>query len=713
MKIFRLLILFSIIFIVLILSYVSYYYFIGLNEWKRKKENVIKKVKMFEIQLNKNSLTDFSIYDLDEEKPVPTVFYDRKGKIVARYSPKYRRLSNFQKTPGFLSQGFIQIEDQQFFKHNGFNWGRILYFTVKNLLSGRIQGGGSTITQQLAKIIFTNHERNLKRKVFELFCTIELEKRFTKEEILKIYLNAIDMGHGVYGIEEACRFYFNHSSAALTLPEAALFIGMNRAPNRYSPLRNSQNAEYIQRVVMRQFVKIGIIDKYIAEDEIKNFWKKFNQQSVMRGISYWKMELNLAPYYIEFVRQLLEKEFTKEQIIEGGMKIHLTLDLDFQKKAEQAILYLHGILKQQNYDYYKEIEHALVSIDPQSGEVCTLVGGKEYSFFNQFNRALNAFRQIGSTVKPFVYASSLEQEKITPFSVFIDEKKTYQIGRRKYTPVNYDSKHKYGESVTIYNALKQSLNTIAIQVTDLIKPKSIADLLANSTEFSRKSKKKRLPNVLSIGVGAASLSPLELAAAYSIFPRLGKPVRPYFVQKIIDRYDNTLFEYDKKQDDPYNPEPINADRQLISQDTAYQILTLMFSVFEPGGTGYYPARKVNFSYPACGKSGTSDNYRDGWFAGFTQDLVTVAWTGFDDQSKSTEKPGSTTSGVIWTKYMKNVLSSLVMRPYPLPPQELDLVYVNTETGKITDTSQKGLKNIVPFYLSKEQLKLIDSTDSSN
>ena len=645
------------------------------SEYRTNRRIVFNKIEDFSKSLGKYSETDITL-GLDDDEIVrkhPSKFLDRNGKVIAEYTSNKHKLVPLKRLPYYLTKGFILSEDRKFYQHNGFNYERLILAFVKNIFTVGKSGGASTISQQLAKILFTKHERKLSRKVYELFCTLELEKRFTKNELLQIYLNSIYMGHGTYGIEDASNFYFGKSAEALTIAEASLFIGMNRSPEYYSPIKDKRRAKLIQQIILDKFVEEGLILKESAEFEINRFWIKFSQTGISGNQSFWKTEINRSAYITEYIRQILNKEFEYSKVTQGGLIVQTSIDLEKQLLAEKIVKdgvkeigesILSYVEKNKITNYPKneidDLEATLVSVDFENGDILALVGGKGYSFGNQLNRATNSYRQIGSAIKPFIYSialmDGLNGKEINPFTKFKDEQVTYKINDKDYTPKNYSVNHKYGNMVTLSDALKRSLNTIAVQVFNQMDIKNFVNFL-NDITFNNTTENKRIPEVLSLSLGTAELSTLELATAYTIFPRGGNPVYPEMIKRITDIYGNVYYDSNRENNSNFNflkVKKFNPSKDYLSPQIAYEITQMLSGVFEEEGTAYWAARRANYSGNDYGKSGTTQDYKDGWFAGFNESEVAVVWVG-KDNNKTILLPSESNAAILWCRYMKEAM----------------------------------------------------------
>ncbi|OHD15375.1 MAG: hypothetical protein A2Y34_08180 [Spirochaetes bacterium GWC1_27_15] len=714
----KILIIAGIVFAVIFIIFSIYIFTIYL-EFLNNKSHIFSKIEDFSKSLGKHKETEITL-GLDETTDIAkpaTVILDRNKNIIAKYITDKHKLIPLKEIPFFISKGFILIEDKDFYNHSGINLFRLGSAFLRNIITLGHSGGGSTISQQLAKILFTKQERNTKRKVYEFFCTVELEKRFTKSEILQIYLNSIYLGHGVYGIENAANFYFGKEASRLNIAEAALIVGMNRSPERYSPIKNRDNAKKIQKVVLNQFVKNNFLTDKEEEYEINRFWKKFDDLGAFGNQSFWKTEINWSGYITEYIRQILEKELSYERITSGGITVETTIDLEKQTLAEKIVKNrLKSIrtdveefakkLKYKNYtkEVVNRIEGTLVSIDYRTGDILSIVGGSGYSFANQLNRALYSKRSIGSSVKPFIYAMALNDGKIgdkdiNPFTKFKDDVFTYNIDGKKYSPRNYHYNHKYGNMVTLYDALKTSLNTVAVEIFDKMDKKEVADFIRNAA-FLYGDSTKRVPEYLSLALGTCELSTLELATAYSVFPREGKTLYPIIIKKIYDYKGNVYYDWERENNPFFNdlyPKEFRIPQQLIKPETSFELVQMMRGVFEKGGTAYWSAYQTGFNGIGYGKSGTSQEFKDGWFAGFNDKEVTVAWVG-SDINDSILMASESNATLIWCDYMKEF--SFGFTESIKIPENMKLVQICTETGLVATKNCPVKKD---FYFYKDTI----------
>lgn len=653
------------------------------------------------------------VYATDGKDQVfPTRILDRNGKLIGEYLTEKKLVVANSGINNLIRKAVIAMEDTDFYNHRGINLKRIINAAVQNLL-GFGRGGGSTITQQLAKLLFTQRERSLQRKVFEFFGARELENRYSKDDILLLYLNTVYFGFGTWGVEAASQLYFDKPASQIGIYESTLLAGLLSRPEAYSPLKNINAAKLKHIQALNRMIKV--FGKDVRADVLgagfEQFWQNLEKRLSSPSVSYWKMRVNRAPYFIEFVRQQMQKYFKDKTIISGGLRVYTTLDQDMQRNARVAMqngLKQVELAKQRDISQWvadgekalkqalktartpeeknrlnkqwkekkknylasknKPIEGALVSMDSSNGYILALIGGRNYSFKNELNRAVFSKRQFGSAIKPVVYTVALEEKLITAISRIADKKRSYNDHGRKWTPKNYDNR--YLGPVTVRDALRKSLNTVAVDTIYRLG----ADKVAKKLEKIFYGK-KQFPAILSLALGAVAISPLDAARIYCALASGGFRVKPVFIRRIEDRHGKVLYDFEKAIADA-TPEDRNrsatnqlpdtlsfqddnvgkkSDTGMVFDPAAVFVTTdMMKDVFQPGGTGFYARQVHNFNLTAAGKSGTSDDARDAWFAGFIKNTVAVVWVGYDDDAVSLPKnmTGGVAAGPIWTDFMK-------------------------------------------------------------
>jgi len=585
----------------------------------------------------------------------PTRILDAKDRLIAEFSvEKGQFVRSPEELPAFLKKALVASEDAHFYAHGGVDWKATARAAFVTLTGLRRSQGGSTLTQQLAKQMFTTRKRTAGRKIFEYFCVRKLEQKFTKDQILMMYLNFAYFGHGAFGVESASRYYFDKPASALDIGESAMMVGIIPSPNKYSPLDSPELARPRQRTVLKRMARNGFIPDSSVERIEGEFWGRYQRRASVPEVSFWRTRVNEAPYVVEFVRRQMLRAYTKERLLRGGLTIRTTFDLDAQKAAQRA---LHERLAKENdlaarpdddgepAGKASPVEGALAALDPKNGALLALVGGTGFSFQNQFDRATDGRRLMGSAVKPFVWAAAYESGKYTAESKFLDETVTYKIGGgRKWSPHNYGNKY-YGE-VRLDFALWKSLNSVAIKLLKELDLDKVLETLSAATGVPV----ERLPRNLSLALGTADISPVQMAAAYAVFANGGHAVRPWWLRRVEDREGKVLSEGDA---------PTAEGAVVISSTTARAVIDTMRGVLGPEGTAYASARRIGFNVPAAGKTGTTNDYRDAWFAGVTPDLAAAVWIGHDDMrtAMSPGKAGGSIAAPAWMAFVKEIYLS--------------------------------------------------------
>ncbi len=585
----------------------------------------------------------------------PTRILDAKDRLIAEFSvEKGQYVRSPDQLPAFLKKALVASEDAHFYEHRGVDWKATLRAVVVTMTRVRRSQGGSTLTQQLAKQMFTTRKRTAGRKIFEFFCVRKLEQKFTKDQILMMYLNFAYFGHGAFGVESASRYYFNKPTSALDVGESAMMVGIIPSPNKYSPLDSPELARPRQRTVLKRMAKNGFIPESSVERIESEFWGRYERRASVPEVSFWRTRVNEAPYVVEFVRRQMLRAYTKERLLRGGLTIRTTFDLEAQKAAQRA---LRERLAAENDPATKPdedgepagkeapVEGALAALNPHDGALLALVGGTGFSFQNQLDRASDGRRLMGSAIKPFVWAAAYESGRFKADSKFIDEPITYKIGGgRMWSPHNYGNKY-HGE-VSLDVALWKSLNSIAIKLLKDIDIDKVLEALSTASGVPV----ERLPRNLSLALGTADISPVQMAAAYAVFADGGRAVRPWWLRRIEDREGKVLSDGDA---------PKVEGAVVFSSATARAMIETMRGVLGPEGTAYASARRVGFNVPAAGKTGTTNDYRDAWFAGVTPDLAAAVWIGHDDMriAMSPGKAGGAIAAPAWMSFVKELYLS--------------------------------------------------------
>ncbi|KIE04595.1 Membrane carboxypeptidase [Candidatus Jidaibacter acanthamoeba] len=539
-----------------------------------------------------------------KKQPSFTVL-DRNGRILANYGDLQGRDLKFEQIPKTLIQAVVAIEDRRFFEHQGVDvWG-IIRAIYRNKKAGKVVQGGSTITQQLAKIAFLTPEKTFKRKIQEALIAIKLEKKYSKKEIMRLYLNRVYLGKGNFGVDAAAKFYFGKYIEKVSLYEAAILAGMLKAPSKYAPANNHELS--IKRA--KQVLSAMEEENYITHTDIK---KAIPPLIMERGNARGALQ---NPYFSDYVIEQLPLYLTANN---QDVKIYTTLDLNLQKRLEEAILENMKNAKSKS----NASEAAAVAIN-RRGEIVALVGGVSYNK-SQFNRATSAKRQPGSAFKLFVYLTALENG-YSKESIVIDS----PIKINKWSPRNF-SRQYLGE-VILEEAFAKSINTVAVKLSESLGREKVIN---TAGKLGIKDKMKNLP---SIALGSEVTSLLDLSGSYSIVANGGYNIRPYAVLKITDRSGKVL--YLNKN---------NSYKKVISDSANQQIKHMLAKVIQ-NGTG----KKAHIAgAEVFGKTGTTQDYRDACFIGFTDYLTVGVWVGNDDNTSMKRVMGGGLPAEIWKDFMK-------------------------------------------------------------
>ncbi len=708
------------------------------------------------------------IHDLKKMKnyspSLITNLYDMNGELIAEFYIEKRILRKITEIPELMKMATMAIEDDNFYRHNGVDLLGIARAAVVNLKAGGIVQGGSTITQQVAKLLFLSRERTFTRKFNELFLSLEIEKNFSKAEILEIYLNQIYYGHGAYGVEAAAQHFFEKTIAELSTSEMALLAGIPKSPNHFSPYKNPRAALKRRNLVIRRMMDLGFIsakDGNVALSESLSLAPK-------------KSALNYAPFFSEHVRRYIEKKYGSETLYHSGLKIYTTLNLEWQKQAQKSLkdgieiadrrlgyrgpigwqdpekeadwkklnptiettsefewftenrrlkgivlevakesitfeingskqsiepngfAWAHEVdpkkdgkafkkIKDANdiglkrgdiievravenrktktveyhLDQFPAVQGAILSLDYKNGATRSMVGGYDFTK-SSFNRSVQARRQPGSSFKPIIYSAAIDKG-ITPATIVIDSPIIYEddIGEYKnWKPVNFNQKF-FGPT-TVRSAVTHSRNIVTIKLLEKIGIKYVVEYA------KRLGIESPLDENLSLALGASSVTLKEIVSSYGIFPNKGVSNEPYFIERIEDADGKILEEH--------QPSPFDA----IPESTAYIITSILQSVVKEG-TG---AAVRSVGVPTGGKTGTTNNYMDAWFVGFTPGIVCGVWIGKDKEERLGKyETGSRTAAPIWREYMKRVVKDTPITPFT-PPNDIVFVRTDKVTGAL-------------------------------
>jgi penicillin-binding protein 1A len=724
-------------------------------------------------------LPDFT--SLKERSPnAYSIVYSEEDQVVGKFLMDNRIPISYERIPKQMVNAFIAAEDAEFFQHKGIDYKGILRAMFKNLLAGRIVQGGSTITQQVTKTFFLTPKRSLFRKLKEVAYAFGLERDLTKEEILTLYLNNIYLGNGAYGVEAAAESYFNKPVEQLNLSEMALMAGLVKAPSRYSPVNSLKRAKDRQAYVLTRMTELGLISQEQKEKALRIPLKIQSRESAY---------FSKAPYFTEFIRHQVERNYGKEKLYQEGLRIYTTLDLSLQRTAQKSVegglreldkregfrgplhtlspkevkdllnkkkgsltllpqneIFEGVILSKDNsrkfYTVWVEdrkgilpfsemswalnikptssykpqkvktpgdllntgdvvcvrvkeslkkdpspmlileqeplVQGALLCLDPKTGYVKAMVGGRDFSE-SQFNRAVSSRRQPGSAFKPFVYAAALEKG-YTPSTILMDSPVEYSDpdGGTYWAPKNYDKEFK--GPITFRNALAHSRNVVTVKILDDI---GVGYALKFIKNLGIESPIKR---DLSIALGTSGVSMLEMTSAFAVFANGGERVKPIFIKKIVTMRGEVLeentpyIEMDEEEEETSETPSTILKERVISPQNAFIMTHLLQGVVQHG-TGQ---RAKVLGRPIAGKTGTSSDYSDAWFVGYTSSLLTGVWVGFDDKtSLGINETGARAALPIWISFMDQALKSTSVETLK-PPKGITLIKVNIETGLPSD-----------------------------
>jgi penicillin-binding protein 1B len=572
-----------------------------------------------------------------------------------------RRHVEYEELPEHLVQCVLAAEDRRFFHHPGVDLFRTAAAAVRNLEAESYVQGGSTITQQLVKNFFLTPQKTIRRKAQEALLAFILERRASKHEILELYMNEIYLGQvgsfGVHGVGEAARVYFQKDVGNLTLAESALLAALIQSPNRYNPHRHAGDARDRRNLILRAAGEAQLVDAKAAR----------SASTEPLRLARETMDVSEAPYFVDTVKAELEAQLGSGRMSEG-LTVHTTLDPYLQEVAQGVLV--EGLRKAEKPARKRHagehpegsLQGAIIVLEPSTGAILALVGGRSYAA-SQFDRATQAFRQPGSTFKPFVYLTAFEMAfedpslpPLTPATLVEDAPATFFTEDGPYMPAN--DAHRYLGFVTLRKALALSLNVATMKVAEVVGYPRIARLC--STVLGR-----TVPAYPSLALGAFEATPLEMAAAFAMLARGGVRVNPTGVSAIQDENGRDL-----------RP-PAAPEVRVARAESAYLVTSMLRSVINEG-TGS-PARKLGLKADAAGKTGTTDENRDAWFIGFTPDLLCAVWMGYDDNSSLRGLSGAEAALPIWTEMMKKATAGQKSKSFA-PPRGIVFAAVDRESG---------------------------------
>lgn len=568
-----------------------------------------------------------------------THIYDIKGTLLTSlHDEANREVVPLDKISPEMKRAVLAIEDSHFYQHHGINPGGVMRALVANLEANQTVEGGSTLTMQLVKNLFLSPKRALSRKAAEAVLSIRLEQIFTKDQIMELYLNQVYWGHNLYGVETAARSYFNKSAADLSLAEAAMMAGIIQAPEEYSPFANYTLAKQRQATVLDRMVKL----KWITPEEAEAARKQ--PLLVGRVTSFPGSKL---PYVTGAVVQELNQRFGREAVLKGGMRVQTTIDMNFQRMAEKTVRSWHERLYYQGLFYnFDNGQIALVAVDPRTHFVKAMVGGADFEK-SQYNRAVQARRQPGSSFKPFVYYTAFASGKFSPGSIVSDSPVSYRDGNGYYSPQNYGGS--FSGAVSIRKALQFSLNVPAVKIGQAVGLNKVVEV-CRVLGF-----KSPITPVISLPLGSVDVTPMEMAGAYATFAANGWHSDPTFIVQVTDSNGKVLLDNTPK-------------RRLVLDPWSAATLNDVLQGVINGGT----APRARLGRPAAGKTGTTSSERDIWFVGYVPQLATAVWVGNDDYTPlAAGATGGGFAAPIWRDFMHQAMQGMPVEnftnPWVFPP----------------------------------------------
>ena len=576
---------------------------------------------------------------VEDYKPqMATTIYDKNNNVVDVLEAESRDAVKLEDVSPYVKEAFLAIEDKKFYSHHGLHFKGIIRAALTNFLKGKATQGGSSITQQLAKNAFLTPERTFSRKVKEAILTYQIERTYTKDEILERYLNEIYFGSGSYGIKNAADQYFRKDPKDLNIAEAALLAGIPNRPTKYDPNRSLDNALHRQQIILKEMFEDGRITKEEYEEALAYKFELENEENVKNVPKNTSIIYNRRPKkaynnpeLTTIVENYLAEIYDDEQIYSSGLKIYTTIDLDYQKVARDAF---------NAYPYFKnkEINGAMVTLDPFTGGIVSIVGGKNFKAGN-FDRATMARRQLGSSFKPFVYLKALESG-YEPYSVVVNDFVAYG----KWVPKNFDGRYTFNS--TLVNSLNLSLNIPAVKLMDAVTVEAFKEEMTDKIKLTSEVQN------LTTALGSVDSTPVNTAANFSIFVNGGYIVKPNIIREIRDNQDILIYVAD-----------IEKVKAFDSVDVS--VITAMLKSVVSNGTAT-KARVVDKSgrpIQQGGKTGTTNEHRTAWFVGITPEYVTVCYIGRDDNKPMYGKmTGGSAVAPMWARYYQTLINKGLYTP---------------------------------------------------
>jgi len=587
-----------------------------------------------------------------------TAVFDANDRLAFTIYEEQRIGVPFDQISPNLIRALIAIEDQRFYDHHGFDTLRIMSAALTNVRHFRVVQGASTITQQLARQSFLNPDKTFRRKLQELILAARIEHTYSKQRILELYLNKVYFGDGLYGAEAASRGYFGKHASELDVSEAAMLAGLVKSPSTYAPTANYKRAMMRRNVVLQAMVDSSAIPK--------NVWQSARSEKIALHDGLRSEEPH-GQYFKEQLRRELVDRFGWQRVYQGGLRVYSTIDLALQTTAEQSVTDQIKAIEERRAKYKKlsndePLQGALVAMDPETGHIRAMVGGRDFDQ-SRFNRAVQAKRQPGSAFKPFVYAAALEAG-YTPATLIEHLNDPISTLQGAWTP---EDEHLTGDSITMRAALRTSSNRAAVQMLQQIG-------ISRAVAYAKQLGVGDVPSVPSLALGSGEVTLESMTAAYAAFANHGLVPKPVMIRRVEDQQGTLLYQNE------------DASTRAISDVTAFLMSSMLADVINAGTAA--GARKIGFTLPAAGKTGTTNDFNDAWFVGYTPHLVTGVWVGFDQPHTILPRGFAADLAVpMWAKFMK-VATKGDKPDWFLPPAGVSSAIVCRMSGKLaTDGCQ--------------------------
>lgn len=707
---------------ILVIMYSGFVY----SQWLNDKEKALVKLSKYKSLIDRTEeMKKGYPYTRNEVElgakivDIPTRIYDRNGEIIGEFFEEKREIVPLDFIPAYLVNGVTASEDRDFYNHKGISYTGILRAFLKNIINLHVVQGGSTLTQQLAKVLFTDMDRNLKRKIYETYCALEIEKLYDKEDILSMYLNLIYFGNGSYGVESTSKMFFGKSVRDIDIVESMMIVGTISNPGIYSPLSNLNNSLNKTRRILESYSEAGYLKSSqidILFNEFKKKWGVVYENNIpvrskIGSFIYSSYRINKAPFFNEKIRRDLVDRFGEESVKSGGLSVYTTIDSMKQEAALKALR--KGVLSQREYhlrvskaiknpassqkefEKFNNIEGALVSLDPFTGEILSYVGGFDFTNENQNDNVSQIRRQPGSSIKPIVYTAAIENRDITPSTIFTDKQITY---KNNYTPGNYSNT--FSGDVIVRQALIKSLNTVAVQVLDKTGYDKPFSYIQKSLSLSDSEMDDRFGKTLSFALGAYELSPLENATIQAILVNGGELIIPYGIKTVKDYNGNIIWDNENEINEKLSSLRANTGK-ILDPAAARVTISMLEGIKEPESSVYWLIKKYGINFPCAGKTGTSSNYVDAWFMGYNQNMITAVWIGNKTGAVSLG-PGRSASGVaapVWAEYISEVYREIKPPDFKTDIEQLTSETICLESGEVAGRNGECPRTAVQYFYS--------------